>query len=141
MENFVAEYGNALVALVSGAICVALGWHKYLEHTKWLSESKKAKARVIKLERVEIETDGASYEMERPTFRYHTTGEILVAKVSQLFDKGQLKVGQDHTVHYNHRTPGRILSELTKDSPRIIAFGALALGGLLILISLILFLN
>ncbi|TDB68840.1 DUF3592 domain-containing protein [Arundinibacter roseus] len=141
MENFVAEYGNALVALVSGAICMALGWHKYSLHSQWLSESKKAKARVIKLEKVEIETDGASYEMERPTFRYHTTGEILVAKVNQLFEKGQLKVGQDHTVRYNHRTPGRILSEMAEDYALLIAFGGLFLGGVLILISLILFLN
>ncbi len=139
MENFVTEYGNALIALVSGAILIVWGWQRYTDHVRWLAESKETNARVVKLEEVEVETESATYKMDRPTFKYHTTGEILVRKAHQLFEKGTLKVGDPHPVRYNHRTPGRILSEAAENSSLLISYLILFLGGVLILISTLLF--
>lgn len=140
MENFVTEYGNALIALLSGAILIVWGWQRYTYHSKWLTESKKTDARVVKLEEVEVETENATYLMDRPTFRYHTTGEILVRKAHQLFEKGSLKVGDPHTLRYNSRTPGRVHSEAADDTVLLGTFVLIFAGGVLILISTILFL-
>lgn len=139
MENFVTEYGNALIALVSGSILVVLGWNKYVRQSQWLNESKKTKAEVVDLETVVIRTEDNVYEMDRPTFRYHTTGEIRVATAQQLFPKGELKVGDPCTVRYNSRTPGRILSDMADDMPLLFSFGLLFIGSILVFVSLLLF--
>jgi hypothetical protein len=140
MENFVTEYGNALIALVCGGGLFTIGWNKYTRYVRWLNESKSTKAKVVNLEKVTVETESSVYEMDRPTFRYSTTGEILVSKARQLFPLGELKTGDSHTVRYNSRTPGRILSDQAKNLPLMYIYGVIFLGGALVVLSLLLFL-
>ncbi len=139
MENIVTEYGNALVALVSGTFLIVWGWQRYADHSGWLTESKKTNASVVELEEVQLETENAIYTIDRPTFRYHTKGEILIRKAHQLFEKGSLKVGDQHTIRYNHRTPGRVLSQAAHNPALLTYFLCILLGGFLTMISLVLF--
>ena len=133
-------YGNALMVLLGGVLLFGFGWYEYARQSKWLTNSKKTEAEVVGLENVEIRTENGTHRMDRPTFRYRTTGEILVAKVNQLFEKNTLKVGDRHRVRYNAQTPGRILSDSADDLPLLTAFGSMFLGGLLLMIALVLFL-
>jgi hypothetical protein len=139
MENFVAEYGNALIALVSGILLIGWGWNKYVDHSRWLTESKKTIGKVVGIETVTLETESSVEEYDQPTFKYNTTGEIKVNKARQYFQKGELKLGDAHPVRYNHRTPGRIHSEQADDLSLLGSFLFVFIGGVLLLISLILF--
>jgi hypothetical protein len=139
MENVVTEYGNALIALVSGGALLLWGLWKYAAHSLWLRESKKTDARVVAIDQVLFETESSVDEYDQPTFKYNTTGKVLIAKARQYFPKGTLKVGDPYTVRYNHRTPGRIHTESGEDFGLMTTFVTLFAGGVLILIASILF--
>lgn len=139
MENVTVVDGNALIVLILGGALVLWGVRKYVVHSLWLSESRETSARVISIEKVMRETESSMEEYDQPTFRYNTTGEVLIAQARQFFPKGTLKVGDPHTIRYNNRTPGRIHTDSADDLGLMAVLVLLFIGGILIFISYILF--
>ena len=137
MEYLLAEYGVAAAFLLGGVLFMWLGWRYYARLSRWLTESKKTTAEVID---IGLAYDDNAGELDQPTFRYQTTGEILVTKSKQLFDKGLLKVGGFHTIRYNSRTPGKVQSDMAGDEELMVAFFLFGLGGFSCFIALMCFL-
>ncbi len=135
MDYLVAEYGVSAAFLLAGVLLMYWGWRYYSRLSKWLTESKKTTAEVIGIE--VTYNDESAGELNIPTFRYQTTGEILVTKSKQLFDKGLLKVGGFHTIRYNSRTPGKVQSDMADDNELMTAFLLFGTGGLSCFIALV----
>ena len=139
MENLLTNYASEITILLMGLTMVLVGGIRYIRQMKWLNEAKETKARIIALEKVFVDTESHYGVYERPLFRYETTHETRISKISRHYAIGELKVGQLHQVLYNHRTPGKIALEALGNRPAIASFFLLLAGIVLSIIALTLF--
>lgn len=128
MENLITQHADELAILLMGLSMALVGGIRYARQSAWRNEAREAKARIVALEKVFVDTESYYGVYERPLLRYDTTGETRVGKIDKDFAIGELKVGDTHPILYNHHTPGQILSATTGNGPLIISFGMLFMG-------------